>query len=103
MRNSIVVNVAARPWGRGVSVPASEKGWRTISVSTGLHPYAGAYWPAGHHIGYAETFTNTAADIARDMGDLRARRPVFHANFDDGLACQQVLEAVTVSAREGGG
>jgi predicted dehydrogenase len=82
------------------TLPPSEKGWRTISVTTGHHAYAKAYWPAGHPIGYAETFTNTAADIALHMADPQAKPADFHANFDDGLACQRVLEAVTRSARQ---
>lgn len=83
------------------TLPPSEKGWRTISVTTAHHDYASAYWPAGHHIGYGETFTNTAADIVRHMADPKAKPAAFHANFDDGLACQRVLEAVTRSAQEG--
>jgi len=82
------------------TLPPSEKGWRKISVTTGHHPYAKNYWPADHPIGYAETFTNTAADIALHLANPKARPADFHANFDDGLACQQVLEAVTRSAHE---
>jgi predicted dehydrogenase len=82
------------------TLPASEKGWRKISVTTGEHEYARNYWPADHPIGYAETFTNTAADIAAHFGNPRAKPADFHANFDDGLACQRVLEAVTLSAAE---
>lgn len=82
------------------TLPPSEKGWRTISATTAHHAYARNYWPADHPIGYAETFTNTAADIALHMSDSKAKPADFHANFDDGLACQQVLEAVTKSATE---
>lgn len=79
------------------TLPRSEKGWRKISCTTGAHPYAGKYWPADHPIGYAETFTNTAADIVEHMA---GKTREFHANFDDGLRCQEVLEAVTLSAKE---
>jgi predicted dehydrogenase len=82
------------------TLPAAEKGWRTISATTGAHAYAKQYWPADHPIGYAETFTNTAADIALHMADEKAKAGDFHANFDDGLECQRVLEAVAVSAGE---
>ncbi|MCL2646690.1 MAG: Gfo/Idh/MocA family oxidoreductase [Phycisphaerales bacterium] len=81
------------------TLPASEKGWRKISCTTANHPYAGQYWPPDHPIGYAESFVNTAADITSHIAN--AKKPAdFHANFDDGLACQQILEAVTVSAKE---
>ncbi|MEI7766953.1 MAG: Gfo/Idh/MocA family oxidoreductase [Phycisphaerae bacterium] len=79
------------------TLPPSEKGWRKISCTTGNHPYAGKYWPADHPIGYAETFVNTAADIAVDYA---GKGTSFHANFEDGLRCQEVLEAVALSATE---
>lgn len=82
------------------TLPASEKGWRKISVTTGEHEYAKNYWPSDHPIGYAETFTNTAADIALHFANPKAKPGDFHPNFEDGLACQRVLEAVTVSAAE---
>jgi predicted dehydrogenase len=82
------------------TLPASEKGWREISCTTGNHPYAGKYWPADHPIGYAETFINTAADITMHLGKKGAKPGDYHANFDDGLECQRVLEAVTLSAKE---
>jgi predicted dehydrogenase len=79
------------------TLPASEKGWRKISVTTGQDPYSGKYWPADHNIGYAETFVNTAADITRHMGGETKQ---FHADFTDGLRTQEVLEAVALSAAE---
>lgn len=79
------------------TLPPSEKGWRRISCTTGNHPYAGHYWPADHPIGYAETFINTAADITLAMA---GKIDDFHANFDDGLRCQEVLEAVSLSAQQ---
>jgi predicted dehydrogenase len=82
------------------TLPPSEKGWRKISCTTANHPYAGKYWPADHPIGYAETFINTAADIVTHLADKKKKPADYHANFDDGLACQQVLEAVTLSAKE---
>jgi predicted dehydrogenase len=79
------------------TLPKSEKGWRRISCTTGGHPYAGKYWPADHPIGYGETFINTAADIVESLAGGGGE---FHADFGDGIKCQEVLEAVTVSARE---
>ena len=82
------------------TLPPSEKGWRKISVTTGAHTYAKQYWPADHPIGYAETFTNTAADIAVHLANPKSKSADFHANFEDGMACQKVLEAVTLSAKD---
>lgn len=79
------------------SLPRSERGWRRISVSSGQDPYSGKYWPAGHVIGYEHTFINTAADIVER---LAGKTRQFHADFNDGLRCQEVLEAVTQSAQK---
>ena len=79
------------------TLPAREKGWRRISVSAGQDPYSGKYWPAGHVIGYEHTFINTANDI---LENLAAPRRAFHANFEDGLRCQEVLEAVMISHQQ---
>jgi predicted dehydrogenase len=82
------------------TLPPSEKGWRRISATTAHHPYAANYWPADHPIGYAETFTNTAADIVRTLANPKAKLPAPLATFTDGLRCQEVLEAVTQSANQ---
>jgi predicted dehydrogenase len=79
------------------TLPKAEKGWRRISCTTGNHPYAGQFWPADHPIGYAETFINTAADITENIA---GKTKEYHANFDDGLACQAVLEAVAISSEQ---
>ena len=50
------------------SVKGREQGWIKISATTGDHPYAGAYWPAGHIIGYEHTFINEASDILTAIG-----------------------------------
>lgn len=79
------------------TLPAREKGWRRISVSAGQDPYSGKYWPAGHVIGYEHTFINTANDILEDMA---GKKRTFHADFQDALRCQEVLEAVMVSHKD---
>ena len=73
------------------------RGFRRIRATEREHPYAGAWWPDGHVIGYEHTFSNEVADL---LGDVAAGRdPV--PSFADGLAVQEVLDAVLRSA-EGG-
>src|SRR5262249_21137842 len=44
-------------------------GWRRIMCTTaGHHPYAGAWWPDGHLIGYEHTFVNMVADMMAQLG-----------------------------------
>lgn len=66
------------------------QGFAVINVTEPVHPYADRYWPAGHIIGYEHTFIHLVADalIATDKGELPS------PNFKDGVACQEVLDAV---------
>jgi predicted dehydrogenase len=73
-------------------------GWRRIMCTSGdAHPYAGAWWPDAHLIGYEHTFTNMAADI---MLALSGRKPpVPLPDFEDAYRTQRVLEAALLAAR----
>ncbi|MEM7807943.1 MAG: Gfo/Idh/MocA family oxidoreductase [Planctomycetota bacterium] len=80
------------------TLPDAEQGWSTIRVSDGSvgHPYAAAYWPVGHHIGYEHSFVNQAADI---NAVLSGNAPVVPLpDFADAYETQRVLAAVTKSA-----
>ncbi|MCL6429947.1 MAG: Gfo/Idh/MocA family oxidoreductase [Anaerolineae bacterium] len=77
--------------------PGPEQGFRTILATDSAHPYVKAWWPAGHIIGWEHTFIHEVRDL---LVAIANREPV-HADFYDGLRCQQVLDAVCVSAREG--
>lgn len=70
-------------------------GFRTILVTDGAHhPYVGAWWPAGHIIGWEHTFTHGVYDLLNGIADGVAPAP----SFVDGLRCQAVLDAVERSA-----
>ena len=74
------------------------KGFRNILVSDGgAHPYMGAWWPAGHIIGWEHTFTHGVYDLLN--GIAAGQAPA--ATFDDGVRCQAILDAVERSAGSG--
>ena len=77
---------------------AEVSGMRNILATGPGHPYVNQFWPPGHVIGYEHTFIATVADFlkALESGDE------FHANFEDGLNVQRVLEKVEESERTGG-
>jgi predicted dehydrogenase len=79
-------------------LPGREQGWIKISATTGEHPYSGAYWPAGHIIGYEHTFINQASDILKAVGEgnLKSMQP----DFEDAFKTQAVLAAASQSAQE---
>lgn len=70
------------------------QGISSILVTGPSHPYVPNFWPPGHIIGYEHTFIATLADF---LIALAAGQP-FHANFDDALAVQKVLEAAEKSS-----
>ncbi|SDI56603.1 Gfo/Idh/MocA family protein [Natribacillus halophilus] len=72
------------------------QGYKTILVTEpDAHDYMKAWWPPGHLIGYEHTFTHQANDLANA---ITREHPVY-PNFEDGLRCQQVLEAVENSVK----
>jgi predicted dehydrogenase len=78
--------------------PAETAGFRRIYVTEPTHPYAGAWWPPGHGLGYEHSFTHEVVDLVRDLASGTDPRP----SFADGLQVQQVLAAVEASAADDG-
>jgi len=74
--------------------PAAETGFQRILVTEPEHPYAGAWWPPGHGLGYEHTFVHEIADFVRDIAEGRDPSP----SFEDGLYVQRVLDAVERSS-----
>lgn len=74
-------------------------GWRRIMcTSAGNHPYADAWWPDAHVLGYEHGFVNMASDIVRVMSGRKPIVPI--PDFADAYETQRVLEAAIVSAQE---
>lgn len=73
-------------------------GWRKIMcTSAGNHPYAGAWWPDAHIIGYEHTFVNMVADM---MVALAGEQPIVPLpDFNDAYETQRVLEASLLAAK----
>jgi predicted dehydrogenase len=66
------------------------QGWKSISVWEEIHPYMKQWWVPGCAIGYEHTFGNQAADLISCAAEGRPMTP----DFDDGLKCQLVLDAI---------
>lgn len=76
------------------------QGWSTINVTNGGvgHPYAAAWWPTAHIVGYEHSFINQAADMISVLGGKAPVVPL--PDFNDAYQTQKVLHAVTLSAKE---
>jgi predicted dehydrogenase len=78
---------------------AKTKGWTKIMVTHSPdHPYANAWWPDAHIIGYEHTFINQVADMMMDLGGGKPVIPL--ADFEDSYKTQRVLEAAVISAEQ---
>lgn len=71
-----------------------ERGFRRILVTEPEHPYAAAWWPTGHGLGYEHAFTHQVRDLVVDIVANRQPEP----SFADGLQVQRVLDGVERSA-----
>jgi predicted dehydrogenase len=69
-------------------------GFRRVLVTEPDHPYAGAWWPPGHVLGYEHAFSHQVVDLVRALDAGEQPRP----SFDEGLQVQRVLDAVERSA-----
>lgn len=74
--------------------PAATAGFRRILVTEPEHPYVGAWWPAGHGLGYEHGFTHQVVDLVTAIAKGQDPTP----SFADGLQVQRVLDAVERSA-----
>lgn len=73
------------------------RGWRSIHVTDGDHPYMDKWWVPGLQIGYEHTFIHQAADFLEGLAAGKPASPTFR----DGLATDYVTDAVLRSARNG--
>jgi predicted dehydrogenase len=71
------------------------RGWRSIHVSDGDHPYMKNWWVPGLQIGYEHTFVHQVADFIEALGKKKRARP----DFRDALETQYVCDAVLKSAK----
>ncbi|AWS46548.1 Gfo/Idh/MocA family protein [Streptosporangium sp. 'caverna'] len=83
-------------WFHDHTLSGAEAGFRRILVTEPEHPYAAAWWPPGHGLGYEHTFTHEAKDFLEAVAAGVAPSP----SFEDGLRVQRVLAAVEASAAD---
>src|SRR6187399_2108285 len=73
------------------------RGWRSIHVTDGDHPYMGKWWVPGLAIGYESSFVHQVADF---LEGLAKKQPV-GPTFRDALETQKICDAVLSSAKSG--
>jgi predicted dehydrogenase len=73
------------------------RGWRSIHVTDGDHPYMDRWWVPGLQIGYEHSFVHQVADF---LASLAKKTPV-SPTFRDALETQQICDAVLASGKTG--
>jgi predicted dehydrogenase len=73
------------------------RGWRSIHISDGEHPYMKHWWVPGLQIGYEHTFVHQLADFITGLSSNHVPGPTFR----DALATEYVVDAVLKSAQSG--
>jgi len=71
------------------------RGWRSIHVTDGDHPYMGKWWVPGLQIGYEHSFVHQVADFLEGVAKGKPAGPTFR----DALETQYVCDAVLKSAK----
>jgi len=72
-----------------------ERGWKSVHVTDGDHPYMANWWVPGLAIGYEHSFVHQVADFLAAY----AKGEPCHPTFRDALETQQVCDAVLASAK----
>jgi len=73
------------------------RGWKSVHVTDGEHPYMKNWWVPGLQIGYEHTFVHQVADF---IEGLQTGKPA-HPTFRDALETQYVCDAVLKSGKTG--
>jgi predicted dehydrogenase len=71
------------------------RGWRSIHVTDGDHPYMAKWWVPGLQIGYEHSFVHQVADFLEGLANNKPASPTFR----DALETQKVCDAVLESGR----
>ena len=71
------------------------RGWRSIHITDGDHPYMDHWWVPGLSIGYEHSFVHQAADFLQGLAIGEVSTPTFR----EALATDYVTDAVLKSAK----
>jgi predicted dehydrogenase len=77
--------------------PGPVRGWRSIHLTDGDHPYMGKWWVPGLQIGYEHSFVHQVADFLDGLAKGQPAMP----DFKDALRTQLVCDAILQSSRDG--
>ncbi|MFB3828111.1 MAG: Gfo/Idh/MocA family protein [Bryobacteraceae bacterium] len=74
------------------------RGWRSIHVTDGDHPYMKQWWVPGLQIGYEHSFVHAAADFIQGLGSGTPASPTFREALATDCVCAAVLKSAATGA-----
>lgn len=73
------------------------RGWRSIHITDGDHPYMKNWWVPGLQIGYEHSFIHQVADFLTNVAGGKSTSPTFR----EALETTRICDAVLASAKGG--
>ncbi|MCC9607002.1 Gfo/Idh/MocA family oxidoreductase [Blastopirellula sp. JC732] len=70
-----------------------QRGWKSIHVTDGEHPYMSHWWVPGLIIGYEHSFVHQVADFLKALEEGKPCEPTFKSALETAKVCDAVLES----------
>ena len=73
-----------------------DRGFKTILVTDGDHPYGGTWWPPGHILGWEHTFIHQLHHLVKAItgdGSISPLAADFHDGYINAVLCDALLQA----------
>jgi predicted dehydrogenase len=77
-----------------------DRGFKTVLVTDGDHPYGGTWWPPGHILGWEHTFVHQLHHLVKAIVGEEAVAPIA-ADFHDGYVNAALCDALLQAAKTG--
>ena len=75
------------------SVEGQLRGWSSILVTDGEHPYLGKWWVPGLTIGYEHSFVHAVADFIEGLTTGKPAAPTFREALETTKVCDAILKS----------
>lgn len=75
------------------SVEGRLRGWTSILVTDGEHPYLGKWWVPGLSLGYEHSFVHAVADFLEGLQTGKPASPTFREALETTKVCDAILKS----------
>jgi predicted dehydrogenase len=69
------------------------RGWTSILVTDGEHPYLGKWWVPGLSIGYEHSFVHQVADFLEGLSTGKPAAPTFRESLETTVVCDAIIKS----------